>query len=314
MVFGGMVLDHSMELVPVLAVQRATKCYTQKRKMIMGLPQNAVWRHFEGTGTPAHFYHANGFPSGAYEPLLEKLAGRFRLSALDMRPIWPGIGEPPKRRDWQIYADDLIAFIEAEYDEPIVGIGHSLGATCTVFAAEKRPDLFKALVLIEPAMLPAAAGVIVKFLPKAMALRQIPAAKGAIAKPDIWPSRAAFLEACRAQRGYKRFDDKAFEAFAANGVRERKDGTFELVFPKTWEAHNYTQPPAAMKNLARITHPCVGIVGKPSVFFTKKMLAEWQARAPKTVIKIDTNYGHLIPIEAPDNCFKLIEAGLAEIL
>jgi len=283
-----------------------------RRKAGAGLPENAVWRHLGGTGTPAHFYHANGFPSGAYDPLLERLTTKFKISALDMRPTWPGIGEPPRNGGWHPYADDLIAFIESEYDEPIVGIGHSMGATCTVFAAEKRPDLFKALVLIEPAMLPSVQGAIVKLLPKALASRAEPA-KSTLTKRDNWPERAAFLEECKAHRGYKRFSEEAFAAFGANGVREREDGTYELVFPKSWESHNYTQPPAAMKNLARVAHPCVGIVGKPSLFFSRKLLAEWQRRAPDTIIKTDTNYGHLMPVEAPDACFKLIEEGLTAL-
>jgi len=59
------------------------------------LPKNAVWEHFKGSGDQAHFYHANGFPLGVYEPLLSRLARKFKLSALHLRPTWPNIGHPP---------------------------------------------------------------------------------------------------------------------------------------------------------------------------------------------------------------------------
>jgi pimeloyl-ACP methyl ester carboxylesterase len=276
------------------------------------LPSNAIWKHFGGSGEKAHFYHANGFPSGVYSRLLAALSQRLDLSALACRATWPNIGLPPKRRDWQIYADDLITFIEHQYQEPIIGIGHSMGATCTILAAEKRPELFKALVLIETAMLSKPLATIARVLPKSF-MTMIEPAKSTLKKPDTWKSREAFLADCRRFRGYKRFDDEAFDTLAQHGLVETPAGHFKLSFPREWEAHNYTQPPNVLANLERLNMPCIAIRGKPSVFFTEAMWHDWQDRCPNTIFKQNLDYGHLFPLENPSICYELIDAGLSEI-
>jgi pimeloyl-ACP methyl ester carboxylesterase len=281
--------------------------------IVKKLPRNAIWKHFEGDGKTAHFYHAAGFPLGVYSPLLSKLGQKFKLSALGIRATWPGIGLPPKRRDyWQSYADDLIAFIEQECQSPIIGIGHSMGATCTIMAAEKRPDLFKTLVLIEPAMVSRSLARLIRLTPKVL-MKIIEPAKSTLKKIDIWVSREAFFDYCRQLRAYKRFSDKAFHVMAQYGVFETQDGRFHLCFPKLWEAHVYTQPPNVMTNLERLNIPCVAIRGKPSVFFTEALWQEWRNRCPNTVFKQNLAYGHLLPLESPSICYELIHAGLSEI-
>jgi len=94
----------------------------------------------------AHFYAANGYPVQVYEPLMKLLSERFQLEALHNRAQWPNIGQPKKNISWQTYANDLIHFLDRRQQTGIVGIGHSMGATSTIFAAAKRPDLFSQLI------------------------------------------------------------------------------------------------------------------------------------------------------------------------
>ncbi|MFB2801841.1 alpha/beta fold hydrolase [Shewanella seohaensis] len=276
------------------------------------LQQAKVFKTFSDTGEGAHFYHANGFPLGVYAPLLAKLQPAFSLSALELRPTWPDVGLPPKRRDWQLYADDLISHIERHCSAPIVGIGHSMGATSTILAASKRPDLFKALVLIEPAMVSRSIAWFAKLMPKSLMNFTAPA-KNTLKKRDMWESREHFLEYCKMSKLYKRFDDEAFAALAQFGVYQNTDGQFTLKFPKQWEAHNYTQPPNVLSILQQLKLPCVAIRGKPSVFFSEATWQRWQQLAPDTVFLEDKRYGHLLPLEDPSACVSLIQSGLAEL-
>ena len=283
-----------------------------EKKTVSKLPNNAVWRTYHGNGEPAHFYHAAGFPLDVYSPMLSNLGRTFKLSALGLRATWPGIGPPPRRRDWQLYADDLIAFIEQQYQSPIVGIGHSIGATCTILAAEKRPDLFNALVLIEPAMVSRSIAKLVRIMPKIL-MNHFEPARSTLKKPDCWNNRDEVLSYFKSLSVYKRFNDEALDAMATYGVVETQEGRFQLVFPKVWEAHIYTQPPNVMHNLERLNLPCVAIRGKPSVFFSDPFWKEWQARCPNTVFKEALAYGHLLPLENPSACCGLIHAGLSDI-
>lgn len=276
------------------------------------LQQAKVFKTFYDTGESVHFYHANGFPLGVYAPLLAKLQQAFSLNALELRPTWPDVGLPPKRRDWQLYADDLILHIELHCSAPIVGMGHSMGATSTILAANKRPDLFKALILIEPAMVSRPIAWFAKLMPKSLMNLTAPA-KNTLKKRDAWESREHFLEYCKMSKLYKRFDDEAFTALAQFGVYQHNDGQFTLKFPKRWEAHNYTQPPNVLSILKQIKLPCVAIRGKPSVFFSEATWLRWQQLTPDTVFLEDKRYGHLLPLENPSACFSLIHQGLSEL-
>lgn len=274
------------------------------------LDDRVRWDTYGRGGLPAVFSHANGFPSRAYAPFLGRLTG-LQIHAVHMRPTWPGIGAPPRRRDWNLHADDLIAFIEHAFDEPVLAIGHSMGATCTALAAARRPDLFHGLVMIEPASVGAGLALACRLLPKALMARMQPA-KGTLRKADTWPSREAFLSYCRRFKGYGQFDEEAFAALAAHGVEDLPDGRVALVFPKDWEAHNYTQPPSASAVLRAFEMPCVAIRGRPSLFLGDSLWHDWKARAPATCFLEDTRFGHLLPLEAPRACADLVRRGLAE--
>lgn len=276
------------------------------------IPSNAVWRTFGNAGEPMHFYSANGFAAGVYTPFLTLLSQKYRLSALEMRAVWPDTGLPPRTKGWRIYADDLIGYLDSQYDEPVIGLGHSMGATATVLAADKRPDLFKALVLIEPAMVSRPIASLARLLPKSV-MNHTRLAKSTLSKPDRWPTRKEYETYIRKFKGYRRFDDAAFSAMADHGVIRTADGDYTLAFPKLWEAHNYTCPPNVFALIQRIKLPCVAIRANPSLFFTASWWEEWQTCSPDTIFKEDLNYGHLMPLENPRVCFELVEAGLAAI-
>lgn len=274
------------------------------------LPQNAVWEAFGDRGEPAHFYHANGFPLGVYKPLLSKLDSGIKLSALHLRATWPNIGLPQKRRDWHIYADDLIAFVEQEYKEPIIGIGHSMGATCTILAAQKRPELFKTLILVEVAMVSARLARLAPLVPTTL-WNYLEPVKSTLAKVDTWSSREAYLDQCKQFKAYKRFEESSFRALANYGLIETQDNQLRLAFPKIWEAQNYTQPPNVMDALESLEIPCFAIRGKPSVFFSDSMWQEWQQRSPSTIFMENPSYGHLFPFENSTACAKLINSAIS---
>lgn len=276
------------------------------------LPSNAVWKSYAGNGPPAHFCHANGFALGLYEPLLSRLQKQFDLSALQMRPTWPQIGPPPRRRDWAIYTDDLIAHLEQNCCPPVVGIGHSMGAACTVFAAVRRPDLFRALILIETVMVSRPAAMLLNFIPKFVMLRTEPA-RSTLMRRDTWSSRDEFIDDCQRHRAYRRFDEEALLALREHGVIETGDGRYRLAFPKDWEAHNYTQPPWLINHLAALQMPCLAIRTKPSVFCSGALWDEWKSRCPNTVFVENPQFGHLLPVESASATEALITDGMPHL-
>jgi pimeloyl-ACP methyl ester carboxylesterase len=108
-----------------------------------------------GNGPVAHFAHATGLCAGAYRLLAQRLKPHLKILGRDDR----GHGrtqapaDPQMLRNWDIFVDDLERFIES-LGKPVIAMGHSRGATVSLLLAVKRPDLIRALVLIDPTILP----------------------------------------------------------------------------------------------------------------------------------------------------------------
>ena len=257
-------------------------------------------------GEPAHFYGANGFPLGAYSKFLDLLSSKYQLSCLSLRACWPNIGKAPRQTNWEQYADDLIAFLDQNFNEPIVGIGHSQGATATIIAASKRPDLFKSLIVIEPASVTQLTSTILRLTPYSIKVTRQPF-KSALEKKDIWESKEAFYQDCRKNRAYKRISDQVLRDFAEFGLRPTENGKFSLIFSSDWELSNYLLAPSIWKYLGKISIPIQVIAGKPSLFFSQKIRDKWIHVSTNSTLEINANYGHLFPLEAPDVCAEMIK-------
>ena len=108
-----------------------------------------------GSGPLTHFSHATGLCAGTYSPLAERLTSHMRILGMDDR----GHGQTRapadlrKLKNWDGFVDDLESFFEY-LGEPVIAMGHSLGATVSLLLAVKRPELIRALVLIDPTILP----------------------------------------------------------------------------------------------------------------------------------------------------------------
>ena len=273
--------------------------------------QRAAHVSFGGRGPRLHFYHANGYPPGLYAPLLKRLAASFEVDALALRAMWPGMAPPPPSLRWMTYADDLIAYLDDQRARgatgPVLGVGHSMGATSTLIAAVKRPDLFSALVLIEPAAVPRYLSIWDTILPYGPRRFFMQPGKRTLERRDRWESRAAFLAPCRQWKSLSGLDDEAFAAFGEHYVQDRPDGGVELAFPKAWEAHNFFCPRSLWHDLARVGCPVTALRGEESVFFSAAMWRKWKRMRPQDTIHELPGYGHLLPMEAPEQCARIIQ-------
>jgi pimeloyl-ACP methyl ester carboxylesterase len=268
--------------------------------------------HLPSSGEPVYFSHANGFPAGVYGQFLHTLNKKFDVTALQSRATHEDAGDP-EHADWHIFADDLIRHIETQ-GKPVIAIGHSLGASSTILAAIKRPDLFKALVLIEPAMLSLPLSLAFKLLPKKI-INDSKLVQGTLNKRDTWSTREEYLSYIKKFKGYQKFNDQGFSDFAENALRD-SNGILSLAYPKAWEAHNYTLAPYLMKELGKLDKldiPTVAIRGKPNLFFSNKLWVKWRSKQAAAMFLEDEKFSHLFPLEGPEECTALIQKGLTAL-
>ncbi|WP_435979634.1 alpha/beta fold hydrolase [Psychrobacter sp. DM4] len=255
----------------------------------------------------AHFYGGNGFTVGNYKPLLTELAAGFEISSLAMRGYWydkPEAKVLTREQD----ADLLIKFLEQTQDGPVVGIGHSQGATATAIAAAKRPDLFSQLYLIEPVTFTRSQALLYKLIPRSIKLKRQPF-KSALIKKATWVSIEELYDNLREQNAYRRISDEHLHLFAKESLMQQDDGRYTFIFSPKQEIANYFGIPyidGALKKLAKTQVSYQLIIGKPTIFISDKVRNNWKKFVPTNQLSVMPENGHLLPIEAPKECADVI--------
>ena len=252
----------------------------------------------------AHFYGGNSFTVGTYSPLLTELATNFNMTSLAMRGYWY---DKPKARclTREQDADMLIKFLDKTQDGPIVGIGHSQGATATAMAAAKRPDLFSQLYLIEPVTFTKKQTALYNLLPRAFMLSREPF-KSTLTKRTTWSNVNDYYEHLRKQRAYRRISDEHLLVFAEQSLAANTDGSYSLIFDPEQELANYFGTPHIDSALKKLRCPYTLVTGKPTLFINHKVRKQWQKFVPDDSIISLSDYGHLLPMEAPELCAQII--------
>ena len=256
----------------------------------------------------AHFYGGNGFALGVYEPLLNDLAQHLNITALTMRGEWydkPTGDKLTREQD----ADVLIEFLQKTQDKPIIGIGHSQGATATTMAAAKRPDLFSALYLLEPVTFTNQQGKLYSLVPRVVKMTREPFKSTQVKQAD-WDSVDGYYQFLRRHKAYKRITDEHLLTYAKNSLEAGQSAELTLRFSPKQELANYFGTPLIMKPLQQLIAdnkvPVQLIIGKPSMFISQQVRQMWDKFVPSEQMTVLNDYGHLLPLEAPELCAKLI--------
>jgi pimeloyl-ACP methyl ester carboxylesterase len=254
---------------------------------------------FGGQGRLLHLAHANGFPPGTYRRLALALTARYRVAGLPLRPLWPG-SSPASALTWRPLASDLVAALEREGESGIVGVGHSLGGVLTLWAAIDRPDLFRAVVLIDPVILPRRWLWSMRLLRAAGLGHRQPLVQGALRRRTRWPSRAACLDHLRRKPLFAAWTDGALEDYVDSATRPMADGSVELIYPPAWEAHIFaTTPTDTWRDAPKLRIPTLLIRGERSTTFLGPVAARLAQMLPQAQRVTIAGAGHLAPMERP---------------
>lgn len=241
------------------------------------------------------FSHANGFNAQTYTGLLTPLAPDFHVLACDLRghgrtalPATPGLA-----RDWSIFADDIVAFVEELGADPLVLAGHSLGATASLFAAARAPHLVAALVLVEPVLLPP--------VPENVRGANNGLAQAAAQRRSVFPSIAAALDYYRGRGIFARWPDAAVEDYLAGGLIEQADGNFLLACAPEWEAEIFRDAPLGIAKIAaHVKCPVMILRGGAASTATTDEVGEISRLKPDARIVTIEGATHFLPIEKPE--------------
>ncbi len=257
-----------------------------------------------GDGPIIHLAHANGFPPAAYEPLAAALRPDYHLIGLPARPLWPG-SRPESAPTWQPMAGDLIKALDdlahsGAISPPIIGVGHSLGGVLTLWAAIRRPDLFRAVVLIDPVILPPNQLRILRLMRIVGLHRRLPLARATLRRRRTWPSRRACAEHLATKPFFTSWPAASLDAYVSFGTREQPGGQVELIYPPEWEAHIFaTTPTDIWRCVPQLSTPVLAIRGEHSPTFPAGSLARLARLLPQAHTLTIPDSDHMVPLERP---------------
>jgi pimeloyl-ACP methyl ester carboxylesterase len=114
---------------------------------VFDVPGTALYHHTAGDGPPLVLVHGSAVDGSTWDGVLPGLALDYRVITYDRRGY--GRSAPKPVRDHRLHARDLTAVLERVAREPAVVVGWSSGGNIALAVAASRPELFRALVVVE---------------------------------------------------------------------------------------------------------------------------------------------------------------------
>lgn len=107
------------------------------------------YRHYESIGKPGMLLiHGMNAHSRWWDFIAPQLLDRYQVAAMDLT----GMGDSDYRYEYSsnTYADEILAVLDdAKFGTDSIVVAHSFGGYMAVRAANKAPDRFKALVMVD---------------------------------------------------------------------------------------------------------------------------------------------------------------------
>ncbi len=271
---------------------------------------------FGGNGPVINIAIANGFPPQTYAPFAEPLTAHHRVVCLLPRPLW-GNPPPARRLNWRdLIADDLINGLREHHLTDTVLIGHSFGGIASLLASMSAArSRTKALILLDPTILPAIGMWVMKAVQFFGGERGNPLAQRAMKRQHIFESHDAAYEKFKTKRLFADWDDAAVRAYA-DSMKPTADGKVTLAWSREWEAYIFkTLYTKTWNDLHDFPHdlPLLVIRGGTSDTFLPSAAQRMRRIIPEmTYTEID-GHGHLFPQSAPTRTQQIITDWLSTL-
>lgn len=243
-----------------------------------------------------HFAHANGFPAGSYQTLLAPLQDVWDIQTLDRFGHNPAF---PVDQNWQALVDELLHHLDAHCgNQPVTGVGHSLGGVLTYMAALKAPWRFTQVVLLDPPLLIGLDSLGLKLGKRFGFIDRITPAGITRGRRSHWPDSDQARTYFRSKALFRDFHPQALEDYLQHGMEPEPKGGIRLRFDPKVEV-------AIFRNLAdhlsgshkRLQVPVSLVRGKQSSLLTQ---ARFQRLKRMGFDCHEVAGGHMFPLEHPE--------------
>lgn len=174
------------------------------------------------------FAHANGFPGPTYRKLFSLLETTHKIDAIDN----VGHGEYPVTDNWQHIAHELELYIRQKYDEPIIGIGHSLGGVLHLITSLKSPELYQQVILLDSPLYGPIKSVLLKLFKRMGWMAKITPSRSSARRRNHWHNKAEALAYFKTKQLFKSFDLECLQDYVDYGMQQTDDGVKLVTEPE----------------------------------------------------------------------------------
>ncbi len=262
---------------------------------------------------------ANGFVPETYLPLLKSFTDDYRLVSTPPRALW-GDGEPPQltpEHSWASLAEDMVTAYETFELQNVIVIGHSIGAVTTILSAIQAPERFKAIILLDPVVMPQSVCDYMREQRLQGKASHSPMAEGAMRRRRQFRDVEDAFQNFHGKSVFANWSDEVLRLYVEHGTVLVDDGLRYLTWSPYWEAFYfstyYTEIWDALPKLDDLNLPILFVAGGNSDVFASDTVQQVAELVPKPTYKTIAGHGHLFPQSAPQQTRDIIAEWLANL-
>lgn len=253
------------------------------------------------------FAHANGLPGHSYDTFLAPFAEDYALFVVDQVGHNP---EFPVDAGWDGLSRELEAQL-APLPKPIVGLGHSLGSVLMYLVAQRRPEWFSAVVLMDPPMMGGWIGWMLRAAKLTGQIDKVTPAGKSDGRRDGWADWHEVESYFHSRKLFQAFDPRCLRDYLQAGL-EQRDGQWRLRFKPEVEVAIFREPQTTGIGMPPLRVPAAVVTGErsPQPFHHG---AQRLARRHKMHHAL-TAGSHMFPLELPEKTASKVQSLIQQCL
>lgn len=225
--------------------------------------------------------------------MLGRLDAVFRINAIAALGMDP---RHPPSEGWPHLARQIIETIERGHGAPVIGVGHSLGGYLTLMAAAQRPDLFRAIILLDAPIIGAIKGRLLAATKRFGIVDRVTPAGATRERRAQWASLAEAERHFRAKKLFRDFSPEALRDYVRYGLNDEGKCLRLMIDPAIEYQIYRTVPHDLHRLLPKLAVP-TGFIGGAGSDVVRRVGLSTMRRAGFALRRVPG--GHLFPFEHP---------------
>ena len=248
------------------------------------------------------FAHANGFPSPTYSKLFGLLEPYYQIRSL----VQHGHdAQFPVGENWVNLVDELIHHLQ-QLEEPVWGVGHSLGGLLHHHAAMRHPELYLGVVMLDSPVLSPAECLMLRFAKQFRLMDRITPAGRTLGRRELFPDRQEAHRYFSGKTLFRHFDPDCLDDYVEHAL-VAEGGSLRLRFDPAIEISIYRNAPHAQPGRStQLTLPLALVRGRHS-----RVVLPRHARQIEKLPRGEYHTvqgGHMFPLERPQATAELLHS------